>query len=53
MQAALNGGYHVAYLIGAGLVAVGILVTLLVLEPAPAPAMAPEAEADEPALERV
>jgi EmrB/QacA subfamily drug resistance transporter len=34
--AALNGGYHVAYLIGAVLVAVAIAVALTVLRPAPA-----------------
>ncbi len=39
VAAALNGGYHVAYLIGAGLVAVGMVVALLVLEPAPMPDM--------------
>ncbi len=37
VAAALNGGYHVAYLVGAGLVAVGLAIALLVLEPAPAP----------------
>jgi MFS family permease len=31
--AALNGGYHLAYLIGAGLVAVAIAVALVVLQP--------------------
>jgi hypothetical protein len=31
--AALNGGYHLAYLIGAGLVVVAIAVALVVLEP--------------------
>src|SRR5919199_1398167 len=30
---ALNGGYHLAYVIGAGLVAVAIAIALLVLEP--------------------
>jgi MFS family permease len=30
---ALNGGYHLAYLIGAALVLVGILVALVVLRP--------------------
>jgi hypothetical protein len=43
--AALNGGYHVAYLVGAALVAVTIVVTLTVLRPAAMPAMAAE-EAD-------
>jgi EmrB/QacA subfamily drug resistance transporter len=45
--AALNGGYHVAYLVGAALVAVAIVVTLVVLRPTAAPAIdAEEAEAD-------
>jgi EmrB/QacA subfamily drug resistance transporter len=34
---ALNGGYHLAYVIGAGLVAVAIAIALLVLEPEPRP----------------
>jgi EmrB/QacA subfamily drug resistance transporter len=34
---ALNSGYHLAYLIGAGLVAVAIAVAVTVLEPAPQP----------------
>ena len=49
--AALNGGYHVAYLIGAGLVAVGLAIALLVLQTAPAPAHA--AAPAERELERV
>jgi len=40
MSAALNGGYHVAYLVGAALVAVAVVVTLAVLRPAEAPEMA-------------
>ena len=35
--AALNGGYHLAYLIGAGLVVVAIVVALTVLKPVPHP----------------
>ncbi len=45
---ALNGGYHVAYLIGVGLVAIGVLVTVLVLRTAPAPAVAADAAAPAP-----
>lgn len=51
--AALNGGYHVAYLIGAGLVGVGLLVAATVLEPAGAPVAHPvEGAAEARALER-
>ena len=42
--AALNGGYHLAYLIGAGLVAVAIAVAAFVLEGAPKPAKAAKSE---------
>ena len=44
-DAALNGGYHLAYLVGAGLLGVALLVTVFVVrQPAPAPAAAePEA----------
>jgi MFS family permease len=35
LNAALNSGYHLAYLIGAGCVAAAILAALLVLKPAP------------------
>ncbi len=35
---ALTGGYHLAYLVGAGAVAVGILAALLLLRPPAAPA---------------
>src|SRR4051794_33870189 len=49
LASALNGGYHLAYLIGAGLVLVGIVIASTVLEPVRAPAGAehgaPEAEA--------
>jgi Major Facilitator Superfamily len=41
--AALNAGYHVAYLIGAVLVAVAIAVATIMLRP-PAPAVQPEAK---------
>ena len=35
---ALTGGYHLAFLVGAGLIAVGMTVALALLRPAPAPA---------------
>lgn len=35
---ALVGGYHLAFLIGAGAIALSVVVALVVLEPAPAPA---------------
>jgi EmrB/QacA subfamily drug resistance transporter len=35
---ALTGGYHLAFLVGAGLIAVGIAIALVSLRPAPAPA---------------
>ncbi|HXE45068.1 MAG TPA: DHA2 family efflux MFS transporter permease subunit [Conexibacter sp.] len=38
--AALNGGFHLAYLVGAALVAVAIVVALTVLQPVAHPAMA-------------
>jgi EmrB/QacA subfamily drug resistance transporter len=49
--AALNAGYHLAYLIGAGLVGVALVISLVVLR-SPSPAMAAEGEhgALEPAL---
>jgi EmrB/QacA subfamily drug resistance transporter len=46
--AALNSGYHLAYLVGAGLVAIAAVVAIAVLRPAPMPsheAMAAEHEA--------
>jgi EmrB/QacA subfamily drug resistance transporter len=46
VAAALNGGYHVAYLIGAGLVLVAIAVALTVLRPDERAAQAPASEAD-------
>jgi EmrB/QacA subfamily drug resistance transporter len=36
---ALNSGYHVAYLIGAGLAAIAVLIAIFVLRPTPPPAM--------------
>ncbi len=53
---ALTSGYHVAYLVGAGLAAISVLIAVFVLRsPAPAPAHPPEAageaaETREPAL---
>jgi hypothetical protein len=46
-HAALNSGYHLAYLIGVGLVVLAIGVALRVLEPAPMPG----AHAAEPAAD--
>jgi EmrB/QacA subfamily drug resistance transporter len=47
--AALNSGYHVAYLVGAGLVAVALAIVVFVIRPAPLPvpdeAAAPEGDA--------
>jgi MFS family permease len=49
MAAALTSGYHLAFAIGAGLVAAAIAVAVIVLEPVPAPAAhgAGEAEAED------
>lgn len=38
MDEALNGGYHLAYVVGAGLVAVAAIVTVLVIKAVPMPA---------------
>jgi len=48
--AALNGGYHVAYLVGAGLVLAAIAVAALVLEPEDLAAREAARAADEPAV---
>jgi MFS family permease len=47
---ALNSGYHLAYFIGAALVAVAIVIAVAVLrsEPVPAAAAAPDAEPQPP-----
>jgi MFS family permease len=45
-DAALNSGYHLAYLIGTALVAVAVVVALAVLRPEPRAAAAEEAEAE-------
>jgi MFS family permease len=55
--AALNSGFHLAYLVGAGLVAIALAVAIFVLRPAPLPAAGgqaveaerPQQEAPEPA----
>jgi hypothetical protein len=36
---ALNGGYHLAYLVGAALVLAALVIAATVIEPAPLPAM--------------
>lgn len=36
---ALNSGYHLAYLVGAGLAAISVLIAIFVLKPAPVPRM--------------
>jgi MFS family permease len=41
---ALNGGYHLAFYIGAGLLGVALLVATFVLHPTPAPAHTPSGE---------
>jgi len=48
--AALNSGYHLAYLVGAGLVGIGVLIAVFVLRPVPMPA---HASAEQPAPEQV
>jgi MFS family permease len=40
--AALNSGFHLAYLVGAALVGIAIAIAIFVLRPAPVPAMAAE-----------
>jgi predicted MFS family arabinose efflux permease len=50
--AALNGGYHVAYVVGAGLVLAAIAVALTVLHPERARAEAVREEHGDPALTR-
>jgi MFS family permease len=42
--AALNSGFHLAYLVGAGLVGIAVLIAIFVLRSEPMPAMAPEHE---------
>jgi EmrB/QacA subfamily drug resistance transporter len=42
-DAALNSGFHLAYLVGAALVAVALAVAVFVMRPVPPPSHAPEA----------
>jgi EmrB/QacA subfamily drug resistance transporter len=49
--AALNSGYHVAYLVGAALVAIATVIAIVVLRPVPMPSPA-EMQEHEPAGER-
>jgi EmrB/QacA subfamily drug resistance transporter len=50
---ALTSGYHLAYLIGAGLAAIAVAIAVFVLRaPAPAPGSAPAPEAEHAARER-
>jgi EmrB/QacA subfamily drug resistance transporter len=46
---ALTGGFHLAFLVGAGLVATAIGIALTVLEPLPAPALEEELREEAPA----
>jgi EmrB/QacA subfamily drug resistance transporter len=50
--AALNSGYHVAYLVGSALVAVAAVVAIAVLRQPPVPMEAPEAAAEQEADKR-
>jgi MFS family permease len=50
-DAALNSGFHLAYLVGAGLVAVALAIAVFVLEPAEVPAHPGPEEAPERAGE--
>jgi EmrB/QacA subfamily drug resistance transporter len=52
LDSALTGGYHLAYLVGAGAVAVGVVAALLVLRP-PTSAVRQEVEQDPSELRRV
>ena len=50
VASALNSGYHLAYVVGAVLVAVGFLLAVAILRSEPAPGQAPEHAQDaEPA----
>jgi EmrB/QacA subfamily drug resistance transporter len=49
--AALNSGYHVAYLIGAALVAAALVIAVTVLRPPPMPMEAPEGAVEQAAGE--
>ncbi len=50
--AALTSGYHLAFLVGAGLAVLAIVVTLTVLRPSEQPAHAHEAPGAEPAWDQ-
>jgi EmrB/QacA subfamily drug resistance transporter len=52
LESALTGGYHLAYVVGAGAVAVGVLAALLVLRP-PASAVPQEVEVGAESGERL
>jgi MFS family permease len=45
LDSALTGGYHLAYLVGAGAVAIGVLAALLILRP-PTSSVAQEVQHD-------
>jgi EmrB/QacA subfamily drug resistance transporter len=45
-DAALNGGYHLAYIVGAGLIAIALAVAVLVIRPVAVPAHPTEADDD-------
>jgi EmrB/QacA subfamily drug resistance transporter len=49
--AALNGGFHLAYLIGAGLMAVAVVIAVVAIEPDPAKARARRRRSAEPCAE--
>jgi len=50
--AALNSGYHLAYLVGAGLVAIATVIAIAVLKPAPMPSHEMASPEADPARER-
>jgi EmrB/QacA subfamily drug resistance transporter len=51
LDAALNSGYHLAYLVGAALVAGAFAIAVIVMQSVPAPSHAPEGEAEQGAAE--
>jgi hypothetical protein len=51
VAAALNGGYHLAYLVGAALTVVGIVVALVVLRSPAKSAAREESSAGQPAYD--
>jgi EmrB/QacA subfamily drug resistance transporter len=50
-DAALNSGYHLAYLVGAALVAGAFAIAVIVMESVPAPSHAPEGESEQSTAE--